>query len=61
MILNCPKGEFTIAELELANPKVDVSAIRVTLAEAISNGGVVVINKDENQGELRRPFVYRKK
>jgi hypothetical protein len=54
MILIFPKGDFTIADLELENRELDSRSVRMVLAEAISKGDLEVINEGE------RPFLYRR-
>jgi hypothetical protein len=47
MMLNYPNGEFTIAELENANNKIEKTAVRTKLAEGIAKGRVEVVNLNQ--------------
>jgi hypothetical protein len=53
--LRYPDGDFTIADLEVANPMIPSSEVRVSLAEAISNRSVSFIGNGEGV-----PMTYHK-
>jgi hypothetical protein len=54
--INFPSGDFTIADLEKANPAVTQWALQVFLGWAIMGGAIEFAQNEENA-----PAVYRKK
>lgn len=58
-LIKFPKGEFTIRELEKANPQYLVTDVRLRLAEAIANGEVEVITMRDINGHVHESFAYR--
>jgi hypothetical protein len=55
MKLRFPVGDFTIADLEVANPMIPSIEVRVSLAEAISNRSVGFVQNGEQV-----PMTYRR-
>jgi hypothetical protein len=55
-----PEGDFTIAELEVLNPKCEKSNVRMRLAKAIASGHVDIVSSPQTINGPSTPFLYRK-
>jgi hypothetical protein len=58
--LNFPTREFTIKDLEAANPKIDTLSVRVQLAEAIATGKIEVVDRGDKAALGTYQFTYRR-